>query len=91
MTTKDNSITIVQPEAASIIDSALATLTGATEYANTMISEELQLAAQIAELHKTETVLQALLAEINRKRKDMERRQTALAAARSGNSSYTRW
>ena len=89
--TTDNNITIVQPEAAAIIGSALATLTGATQYANTMISEELQLAAQIAELKKTETVLQAMLAEINRKRTDMERRSSAIAASRSGNNNYNRW
>jgi len=89
--TTDNSITIVQPEAASVISSALATLTGATDYANTMISEELQLAAQIAELKKTETVLQAMIAEIVRKRTDLERRQSAIAAARSGNNNYNRW
>lgn len=89
--TTDNSITIVQPEAASVISSALATLTGATDYANTMISEELQLAAQIAELKKTETVLQAMIAEIVRKRTDLERRQSAIAASRSGNNNYNRW
>jgi hypothetical protein len=50
-----------------------------------MISEELHLAAQIAELKKTETVLQAMVAEIVRKRQEMERRQSALTAARSGN------
>lgn len=89
--TTDNSITIVQPEAASVISSALATLTGATQYANTMISEELQLAAQIAELKKTETVLQAMVAEIVRKRTDLERRQSAISAARSVNNNYNRW
>lgn len=89
--TTDNSITIVQPEAASVISSALATLTGATDYANTMISEELQLAAQIAELKKTETVLQAMIAEIVRKRTDLERRQSAISAARSVNNNYNRW
>lgn len=89
--TTDNSITIVQPEAASVISSALATLTGATQYANTMISEELQLAAQIAELKKTETVLQAMIAEIVRKRTDLERRQSAISAARSVNNNYNRW
>lgn len=89
--TTDNSITVVQPEAASVIGSALATLTGATQYANTMISEELQLAAQIAELKKTETVLQAMVAEINRKRTELERRQNAISAARSVNNNYNRW
>ena len=89
--TTDNNITIVQPEAASVIGSALATLTGATQYANTMISEELQLAAQIAELKKTETVLQAMIAEIVRKRTDLERRQSAISAARSVNNNYNRW
>jgi hypothetical protein len=88
--TTDNSITIVQPEAASVIGSALATLTGATQYANTMISEELQLAAQIAELKKTETVLQAMVAEIVRKRTELERRQSAISNARSGNN-HNRW
>lgn len=86
--TPNNNIVIVQPEAASVIAGALSTLTGATEYQNTMISEELQLAAQIAELKKTETVLQAMVAELLRKRQELERRQSALTAARSGNHGY---
>jgi len=85
METPDNNIVIVQPEAASVITGALATLTGAAQYQNTMISEELHLAAQIAELKKTETVLNAMLAEIARKRQELERRQSALAGARAGN------
>jgi hypothetical protein len=87
---KDNSITIVQPEAAPVIASALATLTGAHEYAASMISEEFQLAAQIAELKKTETVLQAMNAEFTRKRMDFERRQAALSTSRSG-ANHGRW
>lgn len=86
--TPDNNIVIVQPEASSVIAGALATLTGATQYQNVMVSEELSLAAQIAELKKTETVLQAMVAEIIRKRQDLERRQSALTAARSGNHGY---
>ena len=82
--TKDTSIIVTQPEAATVIASALATLTGVTDYSSTMISEELQLAAQIAELKKTETVLQAFVAEISRKRIELERRQAALTAARNG-------
>jgi hypothetical protein len=79
----DNTITIAQPQAAPVIATALATLDMASHYAKTMISEELQLAAQIAELKKTETVLQAMLSEMTRERTGMERRQGAVTAARS--------
>ena len=81
---KDSTITIVQPLAAPVIASALGTLEMASHYAKTMISEELQLAAQIAELKKSETVLQAALLEINRERAILERRFGAVMGSRSG-------
>jgi hypothetical protein len=74
-------IVVGSPEAAVVINDALTTLGNVSGYQGTLISEELQLAAQIAELKKTQTVLEALVSEINRKRETLERRQTALSRA----------
>jgi FtsZ-binding cell division protein ZapB len=69
---------IQQPEAAVAVSSALATLSQVAAYTQVMISEELNLAMQIAELKRTETVLQATIAEISRKRQELEYRQQRL-------------
>jgi hypothetical protein len=45
------------------------------------MSEELALAAQMAELRKTKTVLEALVTEISRNLMNLERRQAALNQA----------
>lgn len=91
MENQDNKLVIVQPDAANVIASSLATLTGVTDYTSVMISEELKLAAQIAELKKTETVLQAVLAEFTRKRENLERRQRAIQATHNSGSNYNRY
>ena len=81
MDNPSNQIVVGSPEAAVVINAALTTLGNVSGYQSTLISEELALAAQIAELKKTQTVLEALVTEISRKRETLERRQTALSRA----------
>jgi hypothetical protein len=52
------------------------------EYGKTMVSEQFELAARLADLRKTETVLQALLAEISKRRVELETRQRSMANPR---------
>jgi hypothetical protein len=79
----ENSTNIVvsSPEAAVIINDALTTLNNVSGYQGTLMSEELALAAQMAELRKTKTVLEALVTEISRNLMNLERRQAALNQA----------
>jgi hypothetical protein len=79
----ENSTNLVvgSPEAAVVINAALTTLGNVSGYQGTLISEELQLAAQMAELKKTKTVLEALVTEISRNLMNLERRQAALNQA----------
>jgi hypothetical protein len=81
MDNPSNSIVVSSPEAATVISDALTTLGNVSGYQGTLISEELQLAAQMAELKKTKTVLEALVTEISRKLETLERRQVALNQA----------
>jgi hypothetical protein len=82
-------IVVGSPEAATVINSALTTLGNVSGYQGVLVSEELQLSAQIAELQKTQTVLLALVAEVTRKRELLERRQVALQSA--ANPGYRRY
>lgn len=77
----NKNVVLARPEAAPVLDSALVTLEGAISYESVMVSEEMRLAAHVAELRKSETVLQAALAEISRKRFALEARQRALGSA----------
>lgn len=77
-------IVIQESDAATVIGNALTVLGGTLNYATAMVTEELQLAAQIAELKKTETVCSAMVQELASRRGTLERRQTALINSRFG-------
>lgn len=66
---------VQSPETAKVMGQALTTLSQVVAYTQTVVSEDLNLAIHIAELRKTEAVIQAYLAEISRKRQDLENRQ----------------
>ncbi len=86
MTTKhETRIVVRDSDAATVIGDALTVLGTTLTYATTMVTEELQLAAQIAELKKTETVCAAMVQELANRRGALERRQTALVNSRFGN------
>ena len=78
--------TIVLPTADASIQGALITLSQALDYGQIMVSQELQLAAQIAELQKTDTVVLALQGELRKRLAILVQRRDALS--RCGNSRY---
>ena len=79
---KAHAVIVAQPEAATVVSNAIATLHCMAEYGKTMVSEQFELAARLADLRKTETVLQALLAEISKRRVELETRQRSMANPR---------
>lgn len=69
------------PSAEASIKEALVTLSQAGDYGQVMVSQELELASQIAELQKTDTIVLTLQAELRKRLTTLVQRRDALSRA----------
>ena len=85
----ENHSTVVlptEPQADTTIQGALIVLQQSLDYGQVMVSQEMQLAAQISELQRTDTVVLALQGELRKRLAILVQRRDALA--RCNNSRY---
>ena len=78
-----NPTTVTASEAAVALSQALTTLTRSQGYDAMAQESDLQLAVEIGELNRLETVLSAVVRDVKRKVEALERRQKAIEESRN--------
>lgn len=78
-----NPATVSDSEASIALSQALATLTRSQSYEAMAEETDLQLAVEIGELNRLQTVLSAVMRDLKRKAEALERRQKAIEEARN--------
>lgn len=81
-----NPTTVTASEAAISLGEALNAVSRAQQYDARTESEDLQLSVEIGELARLQTVMSAVLRDVQRRKQDLERRQQALESVRQQNS-----
>jgi len=83
-----NPATVTASEAAVALSQALTTLTRSQGYDAMAEESDLQLAVEIGELTRLETVLSAVVRDVKRKVEALQRRQKAIEEARNPQVRY---